>query len=65
MQVLLNGQPRDLSGELSVADLIESLALEGKLAVEINEEIVPRSRYGEYRIKPGDRIEVVNAVGGG
>ena len=40
--------------------------LEGKrIAVEMNGEIVPRSRYGETRVAPGDQLEVVAAVGGG
>ncbi|MDX1518523.1 MAG: sulfur carrier protein ThiS [Gammaproteobacteria bacterium] len=65
MQVILNGENHTLSGDLTVNDLLNELSLEGKLAIEINEEIVPRSRYNETIIKPGDRIEVVHAVGGG
>ena len=65
MQVILNGQTHDISSRLTVSQLINELSLEGKLAIEINEEIVPRSSYDEFQIKPGDRIEVVHAVGGG
>ena len=49
-----------------VADLIRELSLEGRrVAVEQNGLIVPKSRHGETVLKPGDRIEVVAAVGGG
>ena len=50
----------------SAAGVIEMLSLGGRrIAVEVNGEIVPRSRYGEHELKPGDRIEIVHAVGGG
>jgi sulfur carrier protein len=65
MQVVLNGKTQTLDKPLTVAQLVDSLALEGKLAVEINQEIIPRGRYDETRINDGDCIEVVRAVGGG
>lgn len=65
MQVVLNGESYTLNNPLTVNQLLEQLALEGKLAIEINEEIVPRSQYGDVMIRSGDRIEVVRAVGGG
>jgi sulfur carrier protein len=50
----------------TVADLIGELALTGKrVAVERNGEIVPRSRYAEERLAPGDTLEIIAAVGGG
>ena len=50
----------------TVSVLIESLALTGKrLAVEVNEDIVPRSQHPEFTLNPGDRVEVVHAIGGG
>jgi sulfur carrier protein len=49
-----------------VADLIDQLSLTGKrLAVEVNEDIVPRSQHAERRLNDGDRVEVVHAIGGG
>jgi len=35
------------------------------VAVEVNGEIVPRGRHAEHRLQPGDRIEIVHALGGG
>jgi sulfur carrier protein len=65
--VVVNGAPH-LCREASptVADLIGELALSGKrVAVEKNGEIVPRSRYAESRLAPGDTLEIIAAVGGG
>ena len=46
--------------------LVESLGFAGKrIAVERNGEIVPRSAYAQTMIVPGDRLEIVVAVGGG
>ena len=49
-----------------MADLLSQLDLEPvRVAVEINEDIVPRKRFGETPIRDGDRIEIVTFVGGG
>ena len=64
--IRVNGAERALAGEMSVADLVRELALEGKrIAVELNGEIVPRSRHAQTRLAAGDRLEIVGAVGGG
>ncbi|ATJ81087.1 sulfur carrier protein ThiS [Halomonas beimenensis] len=66
MQIQLNGEARTLEAEASVAQLVESLGLAGRrIAVEVNEEIVPRSAHGETRLSDGDRVEIVHAIGGG
>ena len=67
MQIVLNGQPREIGADGgSVASLVAELGLEGKrIAVERNGAIVPRSRYAETSIAPGDKLEIVGAVGGG
>ena len=66
MEIVLNGQPRSLDGPINVAGLIESLGFAGKrIAVERNGEIVPKSAYADTAILPGDRLEIVVAVGGG
>ncbi|MEQ9545349.1 MAG: sulfur carrier protein ThiS [Marinobacter sp.] len=66
MQVQVNGDGVELPIEATIADLIEHMALTGKrLAVEVNEDIVPRSQHPEFRLNDGDRVEVVHAIGGG
>ena len=67
MQLTVNGTLRTFDRPVgTVADLVRELCLEGKrIAVERNGEIVPKSRHGDTPLSPGDRIEVVRAVGGG
>jgi sulfur carrier protein len=67
MNVHVNGQARPLGEKPhSVAALLDVLALAGRrVAVELNGEIVPRSRYADTPLADGDRLEIVGAVGGG
>ncbi len=66
MRILVNGKPRDAADGLTVAALLADLALQGKrLAVEVNEDIVPRSRHPAHALREGDRVEIVHAIGGG
>ncbi len=66
MEIYLNGEPRQVADGINAAQLIEELALAGRrVAVEVNCEIVPRSAYAQHRLRTGDRIEVVRAIGGG
>jgi sulfur carrier protein len=66
MQLTLNGSPHRFDpAPATVAELVRALNLEGKrIAVEMNGEIVPKSRYAQTRVAAGD-LEVVAAVGGG
>ncbi|MEW5894117.1 MAG: sulfur carrier protein ThiS [Pseudomonadota bacterium] len=66
LELVINGEPRVFPAPLSVAQLVEALALGGKrIAVERNGEIVPRSRHADTPLASGDRLEIVVAVGGG
>ena len=65
MQIQVNGEAYELPSGATLATLIESLQLEGRLAVEVNESIVPRSRFDEYELQNEDRVEIVRAIGGG
>jgi sulfur carrier protein len=66
VRIFLNGEEKAVSDSLTVSQLLQQLGLgERRIAVEINEEIVPRSRHAARRLSGGDRIEVVFAVGGG
>ena len=64
--VRLNGEPRDLAAGATVADAVAALtpATSG-LAVAVNEDVVPRSRWAEQTLAEGDRVEVLTAVQGG
>jgi len=66
MRIQLNGQDHVLPGPMSVAGLVERLGFDGrKVAIERNLEIVPRSAYAVTQLGEGDRVEIVNFVGGG
>ena len=64
--LILNGAPRPLEAPMTVAALLATIGLDGrKIAVERNEEIVPRSAYAETWLQPGDCLEIVHFIGGG
>lgn len=68
--LILNGENRQFEmparGPLSVQGLLIQLELDmRKVAVERNEEIVPRSRYAETWLASGDQLEIVHFIGGG
>ena len=66
VQIVLNGQSRLLEPGTTLAGLVASLELGGRrMAVEINEEVIPRSEYAVLALRDGDRVEIVHAVGGG
>lgn len=66
MRIYLNGDAKVVDGPVTVRALLDELDLAGKrVAVEVNEEIVPRSRHDSYQLKESDRVEVVHAIGGG
>ena len=66
LTLTLNGRAMDVADAHTVAELVGRLGLAGKrIAVELNGEIVPKSRYAQTLLSDGDRIEVVGAVGGG
>ncbi len=64
--ITLNGERRALRPGLSVADLLADIGLDSrKVAVERNEEIVPRSLYATTLLGDGDALEIVHFIGGG
>jgi sulfur carrier protein len=66
MRIEVNGEPRDVAEGITVRELLVELALADQLvAVERNEEIVPRAEHASARLSPDDRVEVVHFVGGG
>jgi sulfur carrier protein len=66
IELWINGEVRRFEDAPDVARLLERLELAGKkVAVEMNGEIVPRSRYAETPLADGDSLEIVVAVGGG
>ncbi len=66
MEIIVNGEAREVPDNITPAGLLESMGLAGKrVAMEVNLEIVPRSTFADHRLQPGDRVEIVRAIGGG
>jgi thiamine biosynthesis protein ThiS len=66
IQITLNGEPYAVVGDARLTALIEGLKLKrGRVAVEINREIVPKAKWSSVTLAPGDIVEIVNFVGGG
>lgn len=66
MRIQLNGDPFELADGETVAGLLVRLDLTGRrVAVELNQDIVPRSQHTGTVLSEGDQIEVVHAIGGG
>ena len=66
MEVCVNGKKVSVPAGSSLSTLLQQLSLgSGKIAVELNREIVPRSQYDSLLLKDGDQLEVVQAIGGG
>lgn len=66
MEIIINGEARDIAEQTTAAELLEQLSLTGeRLAMEVNMEIVPRSEFDNHRFSAGDKVEIVRAIGGG
>ena len=66
MNITLNGEESTVREGASVAELLaERRLLPVRVAVEVNEELVPRKRFAQTTLCDGDRVEIVTFVGGG
>ena len=66
MFITLNGEPYELDEPMSITDLLTKLAIDPRrVAVEHNLSILKRPLFAETFVHEGDRVEIVNFVGGG
>jgi sulfur carrier protein len=66
MRLVVNGEERQVGQSTTVKQLLASMGLADTLvAVERNEEVVPRAQHESAVLTEGDRLEVVHFVGGG
>ncbi len=64
--IQLNGEEYTVHGDARLPTLLERLRMRrGRIAVEINQSVVPRAQYDSVTLEPGDQVEIVNFVGGG
>lgn len=66
MELIVNGETRNVPDGLTVRGLVEHLGLtDGPVAVECNRAVVPRAEHATTSLAAGDVIEIVHFVGGG
>jgi len=66
MKITINGEVKELEGEVNLDRLLEIFSLPSqRVAVELNREVVRRKDWGTTTIKDADRVEIVHFVGGG
>ena len=66
MQIRINGEDRQITDGLTVAQLLVELSLEPtRVAVERNKQLVRRTTFGQAALADGDELEIVTLVGGG
>ena len=66
ISIQLNGEAFELAQPCSVVELIEQLKINhGRVAVEINREIIPRSEHADTQLAANDVVEIIHAIGGG
>jgi thiamine biosynthesis protein ThiS len=66
ISIVVNGETREAAGGATVTQLLQALGIHGgRVAVERNLEVLPRTAWNETRVTDGDRYEIVQFVGGG
>jgi len=66
MEIYLNSELKSVADNLTLSNLIKDLSLENKrFAVEVNLDIIPRSQFEQFKLKDQDKVEIVQAIGGG
>ena len=66
MEVMLNGEKRDIPDGVTVAQLLQQLQIQPeRVAVEVNLTVLKRAQLPGVSLKPGDQVEIVQLIGGG
>lgn len=65
IQILVNGEQQSIPEKSSLTDLLAILKIEGRLAIDVNGEIIPRSTHADHFLAADDKVEIVYAIGGG
>ena len=66
IQIYINGKKKIINVNYNLINILEDFSLQNKLiAIELNKEVVPKSKYKTKRINQNDRIEILELIGGG
>ena len=66
IQIYINGKKKNINNNFNLINIIEEYSLKNKLiAIEINQEVIPKSKYKTKKINKDDKIEILELIGGG
>jgi len=66
IQIYINGKKKNINSNCNLINILEAYSLKNKMvAVEINQEVIPKSNYKTKKINKNDRIEILELIGGG
>ena len=66
MNIIINGESREFNTEVTLANVLQELSLEGKvMAAAVNVNIVKQDSWSSYKLNDGDKLELLDFVGGG
>ena len=66
MNIIINGESKEFSSNITLMSLLQELSLEGKvMAAAVNMEIVKQDSWDKHHLKDGDKLELLDFVGGG
>ena len=66
IQIYINGKKKNIKSNCNLIDILKEYSLINKLvAVEINQEVIPKSSYKTITINKNDKIEILELIGGG
>lgn len=66
MNIVINGEHKEFKEDITLLELLNELSLEGKvMAAAVNMQIVKQDQWNSYRLNDGDKLELLDFVGGG
>ena len=66
MKLIINGEEKEFDKELTIEELVKELGITSpNFAVAVGMDVIPKSEYSSYKLKDGDKVEIVHFVGGG
>jgi len=66
MVIIINGETKEFTDNITLGELLKELSLETKvMAAAVNMNIVKQSEWQEYKLEDGDKLELLDFVGGG
>ena len=66
MKLIINGEEREFKENITLQNVLNELSLDGKvMAAAVNMDIVKQDIWAQYKLNNGDKLELLDFVGGG